>query len=343
MFLPPLKSIASFLYTAGVRWRLNRYHSGRLKINQLNAPVISIGNLTVGGTGKTPCTAFIANFLKAEGLNVAILSRGYKRQSKGLVEVSDGQQILCDAAQSGDEPYLLAQLCPSVHVVVNANRYEAGKWLEAKTKIDVFLLDDGYQHIQLHRDVNVLLLDGEHPFGNGELLPSGILREPSSEIRRATVIIATRSQNANRAALQSQLLNLQSTAPLFFAQHEITNYKLLNAATPLQNFEQAKVGAFSGIATPERFFADLQQQRLEIVYKQSFPDHHRYTPTEIESFLAQAASHHATAILTTEKDAANLPPQVLTKTALPVYAAQLQFRIENELELKRLVREKIKQ
>ncbi len=337
-----LTSTASRLYAAGVRWRLNRYRSGRFKTHKLNAPVISVGNLTVGGTGKTPCTAFIANFLNEDGLTVAILSRGYKRQSKGLAEVSDGQTILCDARQAGDEPYLLAQLCPGVRVVVNANRYEAGKWLEAKTKIDVFLLDDGYQHLQLHRDLNVLLLDGEHPLGNGQLLPSGILREPSSEIRRADVMIATRAQPANREALSALTTSWHTTASLFFAQHEITGFKLLNAATPLKSFERANIAAFSGIAQPKRFFADLQHQQLQLVHQQSFPDHHRYTRAEIESFFAQAIAHHAAAILTTEKDAANLPPEILSQSGLPIYAAQLQFKIEDELEFKQLVREKIK-
>lgn len=342
MFPGFLTSFASRLYAAGVGWRLRRYHSGRLKIHQLNAPVISVGNLTVGGTGKTPCTAFIANFLSAEGLNVAILSRGYKRRSQGLVEVSDGQSILCDAATAGDEPYLLAQLCPGVRVVVNANRYEAGMWLATKTKVDVFLLDDGYQHIQLHRDLNVLLLDGENPLGNGQLLPRGILREPRCEIRRADLLIATRAQRANRDALQSLMVLSQTAAPLFFAQHEITDFKLLNAALPLKNIAHAKVAAFSGIAQPERFFADLRQKGFQITHHQSFPDHHRYTLPEIETFLTQARAQDAEAILTTEKDAANLPHNAMTQTALPIYAAQLQFRIENESEFKRLVLQAIK-
>ena len=328
---------ATLLYAAGVRWRLQRYRSGRFKTYRLNAPVISVGNLTVGGTGKTPCTAFIANFLKADGLNVAILSRGYQRQSKGLIEVSNGQEILCDAAQAGDEPYLLAQLCPGVRVVVDANRYEAGKWLEAQTKIDVFILDDGYQHLKLHRDLNVLLLDGEHPLGNGQLLPSGILREPSSEIRRADLIIATRAQRANREAICALTASLHT----FFAQHEITGFKLLNAATPLQSFQQANIAAFSGIAQPERFFSDLQQKNLQVVYSQAFPDHHRYTAEEFDAFRQQARRQHAAAIITTEKDAANLQPDALAQAELPVYAAQLQFRIENEIEFKMLVHQRI--
>lgn len=337
-----LSSTASRLYAAGVRWRLHRYRSGQGKINHLNAPVISVGNLTVGGTGKTPCTAFIANFLHADGLRVAILSRGYKRQSKGLVEVSNGQEILCEAAQAGDEPYLLAQLCPGVRVVVNADRYEAGKWLEARTKIDVFLLDDGYQHLRLHRDLNVLLLDGENPVGNGSLLPHGILREPSSEIRRADLVIATRAERADRDALHALVGSLNPAAPLFFAQHAIIGFKLLNAASPLAYFEQQKVAAFSGIAQPQRFFADLQQKQLQVVHQQGFPDHHRYAVAELTAFFQQAIAHQSVAIITTEKDAANLPPSVLLQSSLPMYAAQLQFNLENEAEFQRLIRQKIK-
>lgn len=333
---------ASRLYAAGVRRRLRRYRSGRAKTYRLNAPVISVGNLTTGGTGKTPCTAFIANFLHSEGLQVAILSRGYKRQSKGLVEVSDGQQILCDARQAGDEPYLLAQLCPGVRIVVNANRYEAGKWLEAKTKIDVFLLDDGYQHIQLHRDVNLLLLDGEDPVGNGRVLPAGKLREPLEEMARANVVLGTRMTRAVRDDIRALLYVFgASHPPLFFAHHEITNFKLLNAAAPLKTFKQANVAAFSGIAQPARFFADLQHKQLQLVHTQAFPDHHRYTREEFQTFAQQARAQAATAIITTEKDAANLAPEMLRQCELPVYAACLQFRIENELDFKRLLRQKI--
>lgn len=343
MFSTLLKFAASSLYAAGVRWRLRRYRSGRLKTHKLNAPVISVGNLTVGGTGKTPCTAFIANFLKDDGLRVAILSRGYKRQSKGLVEVSDGEKILCDARQAGDEPYLLAQLCPGVRVVVNANRYEAGKWLEAKTKIDVFILDDGYQHLQLHRDLNLLLLDGENPVGNGRVLPAGILREPVAEMARADVVIGTRMTTAVRDEIRALLYFFgASKPPLFFAHHEITDFKLLNPAAPLKTFKQAKVAAFSGIAQPERFFADLQQKQFQLVHQQAFPDHHRYCAEELDAFLQQAWAQQATAILTTEKDAANLPPALLSYTKLPLYAARLRFRLENELDFKRIVRQKIK-
>lgn len=341
MFRTLLTSTASRLYAAGVRWRLQRYRSGRLKIHRLNTPVISIGNLTVGGTGKTPCTALIANFLKEDGLTVAILSRGYKRESKGLIEVSNGNEILCDARQAGDEPYLLAQLCPGVRVVVNANRYEAGKWLESQIKIDVFLLDDGYQHFQLHRDLNLLLLDSESPMGNGQLLPSGILREPSSEIGRADLVMATRAERANRDALHALVGSFNPAAPLFFAQHAIVGFKLLNAASPLEYFEQQKVAAFSGIAQPQRFFANLQQQQLRLVHQASFPDHHRYVIAELTAFFQQAVAQQATAIITTEKDAANLPAEVLTHVGLPIYTAQLQLKIENEAEFKRLIRQKI--
>jgi tetraacyldisaccharide 4'-kinase len=338
-----LKFFATRLYAAGVRWRLKRYRSGRFKTHRLNAPVISIGNLTVGGTGKTPCTAFIANFLKAHGLQVAILSRGYKRQSKGLVEVSNSTEILCDAARAGDEPYLLAQLCPGVRVVVNADRYEAGKWLEAQTKIDVFLLDDGYQHVQLHRELNLLLLDGEDPVGNGQVLPSGKLREPLEELARAEVVIGTRMTHAVRDDIRVLLYFFgPSKPPLFFAHHEITGFKLLNAAPPLKHFKQAKVAAFSGIAQPERFFADVEQKKLQLVHQQAFPDHHRYSVAELAAFFEQAIAQQAAAIITTEKDAANLPPEVLSQSPLPIYTAQLQFRIENELEFKRLIRQKIK-
>ncbi len=339
-----LTKTATLLYALGVNTRLACYRSGRWKTQQLSTPVISVGNLTVGGTGKTPCTALIANFLSAEGLQVAILSRGYKRQSNGLVEVSNGQQILCDARQAGDEPYLLAQLCPGARVVVNVNRYEAGKWLEARAQIDVFILDDGYQHVQLARDLNILLLDGQEPLGNGVLLPLGTLRDPIIEMRRADVVLATRMNEAtSRDALRALVHSYcRARTPLFFARHEIVAFKLLNAVKPLPSFQQQPLAAFSGIAKPERFFTDLKQQHLQLEYSQAFPDHHRYTAEDVSTFVQRARVQQAAAIITTEKDAANLPPDALAQIELPVYAAQLQFKIENEIAFKMLVRQTIK-
>src|SRR5215475_1234637 len=173
MFLPPVTHPFLYapakLYELGVRARAAFYENNLLETRSLNAPVISVGNLTVGGSGKTPCVAFLARFLRDEGFEVAVLSRGYKRESRGRVEVSNGREILCGPNESGDEPFLLAKLCPGARVVVDRDRYAGGKWLEDRVRISVFILDDGYQHLRLARDLNLLLIDGSEPLDQAKV------------------------------------------------------------------------------------------------------------------------------------------------------------------------------
>src|SRR5262245_29992234 len=208
MFLPPVTRPFIYaparLYELGVRARAALYERDFFEARRLKAPVISVGNLTVGGAGKTPCVAFLARFLCDEGYEVAILSRGYKRESRGRVEVSNGKEILCGPNESGDEPFLLANLCPGARVVVDSDRYAAGKWLEDRESISAFILDDGYQHLRLARDLNLLLIDASEPLDQAKMIPFGRLREPITAMRRAGAVIATRSdQPFDRQALEN--------------------------------------------------------------------------------------------------------------------------------------------
>ncbi len=317
--------------------RLALYRAKFFKIHQLKAPVISVGNITFGGTGKTPCAAFIANFLRDEGLRVAILSRGYKRASKGRVEVSNGREILCSPNISGDEPYLLAQQCPGVRVVVDADRYAAGKWLESQTKIDVFILDDGYQHIRLQRDLNLLLVDAATNFAS-----SLNFRDPLEEMKRADAVIITRSsQLSDREPFaQSIQAYCQPGIPIFFADHKITGVRLLAENTNKNDISSLKpfsIAAFSGIGNPQRLELDLKNSRLKIVRHFIFADHHRYTQNELENIFQQAKDVGAEAIITTEKDAANIEDKFIQDCKLPIYVAQLEFSCDEIEELKQLL------
>src|SRR5262249_43850492 len=197
MFLPPVTHPFIYapakLYELGVRARVALYDNNLLETRSLNTPVISVGNLTVGGAGKTPCVAFLARFLRDEGHEVAILSRGYKRESRGRVEVSNGREILYGPNESGDEPFLLANLCPGARVVVDRDRYAAGRWLEESAQVSVFILDDGYQHLRLARDLNLLLIDASEPLDQAKMVPFGRLREPLAAMRRAHAVIVTRT------------------------------------------------------------------------------------------------------------------------------------------------------
>ena len=224
LFYAPAK-----LYELAVRARIVAYERGLLKTYRLSAPVISVGNLTVGGTGKTPCVAFIARTLRDAGHRVAILSRGYKRETRGRVEVSTEKEILCSPRESGDEPYLLAQSCPGVRVVVDEDRYAAGQWLEGQSPISVFLLDDAFQHLRLARDLNLLLVDASEALAAAKMVPFGRLREPLAGLRRADAVIFTRSDHPfDRVSLVETVENYaRPNTPVFFAHHEMTGLRLL--------------------------------------------------------------------------------------------------------------------
>lgn len=318
------------LYELAVRARIVAYERGLLKTHRLQAPVISVGNLTVGGTGKTPCVAFLASALRDAGHQVAILSRGYKRQTSNRVEVSDGKQVLCSAAESGDEPYLLAQSCPGVRVIVDQNRFAAGHWLEQRTDVSLFILDDAYQHLQLLRDLNLLLIDATDPLSRAKMIPFGRLREPLTELRRADAIIVTRSdQQFDRSHLIETIRNHSAPeTPIFFAHHQMTRFRRLGGAETFDVIEFAgkNVAAVSGIAKPDRFNNDLRNAGLQVVVRRDFPDHHRYASGEFAEILREAQAANAEAIIVTEKDAANLPKELFNHSPLPIFAAQIEFQ-----------------
>ncbi|NOT60360.1 MAG: tetraacyldisaccharide 4'-kinase [Acidobacteria bacterium] len=344
MFLPPVLRPVAYafakLYELGVRTRLQWYERGWLKTRKLPAPVISVGNLTVGGTGKTPCTAYLANLLTAEGYRVAILSRGYQRTSQGIVEVSDGERILCSPWEAGDEPYLLAQQCSGVRVVVNADRYEAGMWLWRRAKVDVFLLDDGYQHIGLHRDVNLALIDAQEDLAQARLLPHGRWREPVEQLLRASAVMITRVESPADGERLTAQLRRYTTAPIFHARHALTGLRRLPTyeTQDLTVYRNQPVAAFTGIAQPDKFFADLQSVGLSVVWRRAFADHHRYQLNEVNDLCVAARAAGAHVILTTEKDAANLPPDFFGETPrVPLYATQMRFDCYQAEALRELI------
>lgn len=336
LLYPPAK-----LYELAVKARIVAYQRGLLKTYHLRAPVISVGNLSVGGTGKTPCVAFIANYLRGAGHQAAILSRGYKRATQGRIEVSDGRGILCSAHESGDEPFLLAQACPGVRVVVDQDRYAAGSWLEERAPVSVFILDDAYQHLRLARDLNLALIDATEPLNHARMVPFGKLREPLTGLRRADAVIATRSdQPFDKASLIETIGKYaRPNTPIFFAHHEMTRLRRLGSEESIRiaEFAGKPVAAVSGIAKPERFNEDLWKSGMRIVLRRDFEDHHRYTADEFSKLVREATSAAAKAIILTEKDAANISDEMIRQSPLPVYAAQIEFRCEAELTLRKLL------
>ena len=330
LLLAPL----GWVYSRAQQLRATLYRIGILKSHRLPRPVISIGNITVGGTGKTPVTAYIARLLLEQGHRVAVLSRGYGGSLEGhTVVVSDGVTVMLDPRECGDEPYLLASTVPGLMVVIGTDRYASGQLAMQQLAPDIFLLDDGFQHLRLHRDLNILLLDSSRPFGNGWTLPAGLLREPAAAVRRADLIILTRCPEG------AAVIPLVSGKPAFAASHRLVD------ALPLQGGDPAPLAAlqgpaflaFAGIAQPEFFFSALRDKGINVVRTLPFPDHADYDHESLEAIRAALQNSGAEYAITTEKDGVKLkllPADIAAVT----YLARLDIEIEKPDDLLALVR-----
>ena len=329
VFLIPL----SLVYALVQRMRTELYRTGILKTRRLSRPVISIGNIAVGGTGKTPITAHLARLIMAQGLKVAVLSRGYGGTLEGQnAIVSDGQRIILSAAQSGDEPFLLAKSVPGLAVVIGSDRYAAGQLAMKVCAPDVFLLDDGFQHLRLQRDLNILLLDCTRPFGNGWPLPAGLLREPKRAVDRADLVVLTRCPEGALA------VSPVPGKPYCRARHDLADLLPLTGGEPLQ-FETLRgrgVVAFSGIAEPQAFVDGLRRQGLQVIASLCFPDHVAYSDarlSEIEDLLRTSAADFA---ITTEKDGVKLD-RLPKASAQKILLARLSLGVDDPAPLTELL------
>jgi tetraacyldisaccharide 4'-kinase len=314
----------SFLYGRTVEARAGLYAAGTLRQHRLAAPVISVGNLTFGGTGKTPFVEFLARRLRFEGYRPAILSRGYGRRSRGVVVVSRGEGPLVTPEIGGDEPVALAGRLPDVAVVVGERRVAAAR-AAALQGADLFLLDDGYQHLALARDVNLLLLDSKDPFGGGKLPPAGRLREPLSAIERADAIVFTRIARGEPAdhALRT-VTRLHPRVPIFHARIRPDGLRD-EAGSPVdvRDVARRRCVAVSGVAQPTRFAAALQELDLSPEETFAFADHHRYTDGDLKRIRKAADSTGASMLVTTEKDAVKLASRI----SLPIVTVRLEVEV----------------
>ena len=327
-----MKYLLSQLYGLAVRLRNRFYLWGWLPSHQLRHPVISVGNLTVGGTGKTPLVEFLARILQQGGFQPIVLSRGYGgRSQQPVLLVSDGREVLCQPEECGDEPHLLARRLKGVPVVVAKDRFRAGQLLETHSnEKTVYLLDDGHQHLRLRRNLNLLVLDGTDPFGGCRLQPAGRLREPLSGLRRADAVLITRSHLA--LGLEEMVVRLRhwnKTVPLTYFYHDITNLYDLKTGEEfrVREFFGKKVIALAAIGNPQVFLKDLEIYQLKVLDQCFFRDHHPFTQAEIDRVLGRMHTLGAEAVITTEKDAVRLE-----KLALPegvVYAARIEVRAED--------------
>ncbi len=316
----------STIFAAIVQIRLWLYHHRILRPSTLGCQVISVGNLTVGGTGKTPVVEVFARNLQQQGRKVAILSRGYKskelpfwqkmvqRITTGRIEtpprvVSDGKRLLLDSWTAGDEPYMLASNLTEVAVVVDKDRVKAGKYAIKELGCDTLILDDGFQYLKLGNRLDIALVDRTNPFGGGHLLPRGLLREPMRNIKRAGFIFITKCNDGGDKELKEQLRRFNPVAEISECRHSEKYLKdVFGTATyELDKLKGLKIAAISAIAVPETFENALRKLGAEVVYARRFADHHRFTQQEIINTINWSIKRGAEAILTTEKDAVRFP------------------------------------
>lgn len=309
----------SLLYSAAVRTRVWMYQKGVLKQKRLKATVISIGNLTVGGTGKTPMVIWLAEKFLAEGKRVAILSRGY-RGSNGT---SDEIEVMKFRLQN------------RVPFGVGKNRYAEGRRLETQQAIDVVLLDDGFQHLQLARDLDILLLDATSSIERELLLPAGRLREPLAAMSRANLLVFTRTEAVPGT---SEVIGKLSEFPVFAAETHLLGFRRYGGGIQMQPAQEIGAGpffAFCGIGNPEAFFRDLQTWGLSISGREVFPDHHSYRQQDVSRITQGGKNAGAKAFITTEKDAQNLSG--LKFEEAPLYISVIDMVVRPEADFRNIL------
>ncbi len=303
----------SIIYGGIIRLRNRMYDLAVFKTRKLRCRVISIGNITVGGTGKTPMAIILANLLKERGYKPAVLSRGYGRKNKKRITlVSDESHILAEFHEAGDEPLLIAKTVKGVPVITGSKRYLTGRYAVDNLGIDVLILDDAFQHRSLFRNIDIVLLDSKRPFGNRFLLPRGPLREPKKALGRADIIVLT-GENRDSALFTQKttmgaLINKKGAVPIFRGYHkpkELVKGEE-NDSYPLEYLSGKKVCAFAGIAKPESFEDTIVSLGGEVVSFITFPDHHRYTMGDIEEIKKASSNCSSEIIVTTEKDGIKL-------------------------------------
>jgi tetraacyldisaccharide 4'-kinase len=332
----------SFLYDRLVQLRLYLYRNRLLRERALGCLVISIGNLTVGGTGKTPIVEKFARALHAGGRRVAILSRGYKsiprrrdwrswfgRDSEPPRIVSDGKSLLLDSATAGDEPYMLAHNLKNVIVLVDKDRVKSGRFAIDKWNVDTLLLDDGFQYLHLKHRLDMVLVDRQAPFGNEFLLPRGTLRERPRNLRRASYIFITKNTGDPNFELMRRIRRYNRTAEVIECAHK--PLYLQNVFTgerlPLDILRDTFIGSLCAIAAPESFETALSKLGAHVDLAKRYIDHHYYTEAELISFINRCIRRDLAMVVTTEKDSVRMPRLSEAELKVPIYFMRVEIEI----------------
>jgi tetraacyldisaccharide 4'-kinase len=332
------------IYRAIVEIRLALYRNRYFRPRSLGCVVISVGNLTVGGTGKTPVVEMLARALQAGGRRVAILSRGYKSVPRPLLLriwdgifkkkavfaprlVSDGNSLLLDSRTAGDEPFMLANNLRGVVVLVDPDRVTSGQYAIEAFGADTLLLDDGFQYVRMRHGIEVVLIDSRALFGNEYLLPRGTLREPPENLRRATHIFLTKCTDRNNGESIARIRKHNRTADIIECAHRPRHLRNLvtGEIKPLEFLRGLEIGSICGIAVPESFEGALDDLGAKVVVSKFYIDHHRYTVREIENFIRRCGRRGLAAIITTEKDAVRIPR--ILEPEVPIFYLRVEIEI----------------
>ena len=339
----------SLIYSWLMRLRYKLYEKHLLRSYATGCLVVSVGNMTVGGTGKTPVVEKIAKTLTKAGRNVAILSRGYKSVPRPFLQrlwqqltsqdhedppriVSNGRSLLLDSSTAGDEPYMLASNLKGVKVLVDKNRIKSARYATAHMGVDTIILDDGYQYLPLMERINLVLVDRHTPFGNRHILPRGTLREPYDHLKRGDVVIITKCDGSDLTELKKEIRRYNRHAEIIESSHKpcYLQHLYTGERVPLSYLREHKVGAICGIAVPESFEEGLRNLGTEIIYSRHYADHHRFTDQEVLNAIERTHARGGHALLTTEKDAARLPR--VNAGDLPVYFLRVEIELRNTEE-----------
>jgi tetraacyldisaccharide 4'-kinase len=304
------------------------YARGVLQARALECPVVSIGNLTVGGTGKTPAVELAVRTLMDLGHRPGVLSRGYGRRGGGVKIVADAASIRLDAEEAGDEPFLLARRLPGVPVVVGPNRYEAGRMARTRFGVTALVLDDGFQHRTLRKSLEIVMARAAQPWGNGRMLPGGPLREPLAGLARAHLVVATGARQPQEAGeVSATVARVAPTVPVLTAVHVPTECFESSAMrfVPLAALGGAKLIAFAGIGLPAGFRRTLGEAAVSVADFREFPDHHWYTREDLARLERRAGEVSADGFVTTEKDWVRL--RRLPPLKRPVYVLSVRLML----------------
>jgi tetraacyldisaccharide 4'-kinase len=338
------------VYGAITRARLAAYQQGLLSVSKLPVPVVSVGNITTGGTGKTPLVEWICRTIVGlqpleagrHGTKVCVLTRGYgKANPKAQVVVSNGIEILAGEREAGDEPFLLAKNLVGIAAVIsNPNRVAAGRWAIEKLKTEVFVLDDGFQHLQLSRDLDIVAVDATNPWGGGSLLPHGRLRELTNGLSRADCVVITRAEQVpDLTAIKKALQQIVGNSPILSSRMLTAGIHALSSRSGnREDIPPQPIGAFCGVGNPESFFGHLRREGHELAFTRAFADHHQYEQSELDALVQEATERGAQSLITTAKDAIKLTSFNLS---IPCYVLEIQISIDEEDRLVEIIRDAV--